>query len=317
MFSNFSSLGGSLLDSVKSGATAAGSAVSSAGSAVGSAASSLRGTAPDSDLEHEVPPAAEPLAESAPSAAPVEPHHSDAESDKTEGPDSPSRETGPPPRPEPPKVPGAASDADAEAGGPAIGAQLNEVSGKAMDTAKEWGNTLFGFGSSMGSKIAESAKIIKDKVEEKTILGDFNKEQEKFIDENAEKSKNQEASVPPWVGYSEEEDMKKQILALSQDKRNFLRNPPAGVQFTYDSETSSPIAQIMLQEDTELEKMRFELVPSQVSEDDFWRNYFYRVSLIKQSAQLSSIAQHTDDHQRSLLGLDPISGKPSNEALLM
>ena len=31
-----------------------------------------------------------------------------------------------------------------------------------------------------------------------------------------EKAKKSEAAVPPWIGYSEEETMKCQILALSQ-----------------------------------------------------------------------------------------------------
>uniref|UniRef100_A0A3Q1HRZ4 Synapse associated protein 1 n=1 Tax=Acanthochromis polyacanthus TaxID=80966 RepID=A0A3Q1HRZ4_9TELE len=36
--------------------------------------------------------------------------------------------------------------------------------------------------------------------------------------------------------------------------------------------------------------MRFDLVPKHVKEEVFWRNYFYRVSLIKQSAQLTALA---------------------------
>jgi len=34
--------------------------------------------------------------------------------------------------------------------------------------------------------------------------------------------------------------------------------------------------------------MRYELVPKKVKEDEFWRNYFYRVGLIKQSFELSN-----------------------------
>ena len=33
---------------------------------------------------------------------------------------------------------------------------------------------------------------------------------------------------------------------------------------------------------------RYELVPKVIKEDEFWRNYFYRVSLIKQSFELSN-----------------------------
>ena len=34
---------------------------------------------------------------------------------------------------------------------------------------------------------------------------------------------------------------------------------------------------------------RYELVPKQVKEDEFWRNYFYRVNLIKQSFDLKDM----------------------------
>ncbi|XP_016418518.1 synapse-associated protein 1-like [Sinocyclocheilus rhinocerous] len=88
---------------------------------------------------------------------------------------------------------------------------------------------------------------------EKTILGDFQKEQEKFVQEkNAKKT---DAAVPPWVGYNEEETIQQQILALSADKRNFLRDPPAGVQFQFDFEQMYAVALVMLQEDELLNRM--------------------------------------------------------------
>lgn len=77
-----------------------------------------------------------------------------------------------------------------------------------------------------------------------------------------------------------------------------------------------PLAAVMLEEDQLLNRMRFDLVPKlsvvfqrllllcfilkvnkmhadvfdSVKEEVFWRNYFYRVSLIKQSAQLTALA---------------------------
>lgn len=171
--------------------------------------------------------------------------------------------------------------------------QLDEMGTKAINTAKEWGTWLYGVGKTATAEVVKTAKNLKDTVEEKTILGEFQREQEKYISENREKKQRSEAAVPPWVGYNEEEAMKQQILALSQDKRNFLRNPPAGVQFNFDYEALFPVAIATMQEDPELDKMRFELVPKQVKEEIFWRNYFYRVSLIKQSAQLTSLAQQT------------------------
>nr|XP_033805947.1 synapse-associated protein 1 [Geotrypetes seraphini] len=166
--------------------------------------------------------------------------------------------------------------------------------------AKGLGSYLINFATTATKKISESvtetAHTIKKSVEEgkidglidKTIIGDFQKEQEKFVQE--QHIKKSEAAVLPWVGYNEEETIQQQILALSADRRNFLRDPPAGVQFHFDFEQMYPVALIMLQEDELLNRMRFDLVPKLVKEEVFWRNYFYRVSLIKQSAQLTAMA---------------------------
>lgn len=50
----------------------------------------------------------------------------------------------------------------------------------------------------------------------------------------------------------------------------------------------SSTAMATLKEDPNLERMRFYLVPKEVEELVFWRNYFYRVSLLKQFALTSS-----------------------------
>ena len=42
-----------------------------------------------------------------------------------------------------------------------------------------------------------------------------------------------------------------------------MRNPPAGVQFSFEFVNASPVAMVMLQEDPNLKAMRFELVPKQ------------------------------------------------------
>ncbi|XP_056133082.1 synapse-associated protein 1-like isoform X2 [Lampris incognitus] len=170
--------------------------------------------------------------------------------------------------------------------------------------------TAKGFSASASKKIsasvAETAQTFKKSVEEgkidglldKTILGDFQKEQEKFVQEK--NAKRIDAAVPPWVGHNEEETIQQQILALSADKRNFLRDPPAGVQFHFDFEQMYPVALVMLEEDELLSRMRFHLVPKQVKEETFWKNYFYRVSLIKQSAQLTVLAAQQQAAEKSV-----------------
>ncbi|KAA8589696.1 hypothetical protein FQN60_013061 [Etheostoma spectabile] len=131
--------------------------------------------------------------------------------------------------------------------------------------------------------VVETAQTLKKSVEEgkingiidKTILGDFQKEQERFVEEK--KAKTSGAAVPPWVGHNEEETIQQQILALS-----------------------AVIAMVMLEEDELLQKMRFHLVPKQVKEEAFWKNYFYRVSLIKQSAQLTALAAQQAAERRDV-----------------
>ncbi|XP_072272844.1 synapse-associated protein 1 [Pyxicephalus adspersus] len=71
-----------------------------------------------------------------------------------------------------------------------------------------------------------------------------------------------------------------------------------------------PVALVMLQEDELLNRMRFDLVPKLVKEEVFWRNYFYRVSLIKQSAQLTALAA-----QQSTGKSDKTNNKPDDGGL--
>lgn len=40
-----------------------------------------------------------------------------------------------------------------------------------------------------------------------------------------------------------------------------MRSPPVGVDFSFNYETSYPVAMAILAEDPNLEKMRFDLVP--------------------------------------------------------
>ncbi|XP_002194130.4 synapse-associated protein 1 [Taeniopygia guttata] len=209
-----------------------------------------------------------------------------------------------------------------EEAGPA-GQERGELQGDSealLSQAKGFGSYLFNFASAATKKISESvaetAQTIKKSVEEgkidsiidKTIIGDFQKEQKKFVQE--QQTKKSEAAVPPWVDSNEEETIQQQILALSADKRNFLRDPPAGVQFHFDFDQMYPVALVMLQEDELLNRMRFDLVPKHVKEEVFWRNYFYRVSLIKQSAQLTALAA-----QQQAAGKEESKGREEDSEL--
>lgn len=70
--------------------------------------------------------------------------------------------------------------------------------------------------SDLTSTVMKSAQQLKQVVEEKSFLGQFTKEHDKFLTEKRTQQRREEVAVPPWVGYIEEEEMKQQILALSQ-----------------------------------------------------------------------------------------------------
>ncbi|XP_041763505.1 synapse-associated protein of 47 kDa isoform X5 [Anopheles merus] len=161
--------------------------------------------------------------------------------------------------------------------------QIGQVTHKVTAGAKSIGSFLYSSFNKAGDKI----KHLKDN----SILGEFSKEQEAFI-------KNQQgggsAGACPWTGHANEAKIKEEILSLSADRRNFVRAPPAGVEFDFDYDSSYPVALAIMNDDKELEKMRFELVPKIITEENFWRNYFYRVSLICQAADLGTLGDNNE-----------------------
>jgi len=151
--------------------------------------------------------------------------------------------------------------------------------------------------NNLGLTVLKGAQQLKQAVEEKSLIGNFTKEHEKFLTEKRTQKRHEETAVLPWIGYKQEEEMEQQILALSKDKRNFLRSPPTGANYHFDMASAYPVALATLEVDENLRQMRFDLVPKQVNEEAFWRNYFYRVSLIQQSSQLSALANENINNQ--------------------
>eukprot|EP01094_Clydonella_sp_ATCC50884_P009093 TRINITY_DN18623_c0_g1_i1.p1 TRINITY_DN18623_c0_g1~~TRINITY_DN18623_c0_g1_i1.p1 ORF type:complete len:273 (+),score=108.91 TRINITY_DN18623_c0_g1_i1:129-947(+) len=98
-----------------------------------------------------------------------------------------------------------------------------------------------------------------------------------------------EVKVPalPWEGLSEA--AMKQVKLLTKSRHNFTKDPPQGVEFEFDFDKMLPCAMAALEEDAELSKVRFWLVPRYIREPRFWRNYFYRISLIKDALGLDAL----------------------------
>ncbi|VDM60821.1 unnamed protein product, partial [Angiostrongylus costaricensis] len=100
------------------------------------------------------------------------------------------------------------------------------------------------------------------------------------------------------------------------DHSNFIRESPGECEF--DDAAMQAMAKRLIEIDSNLSRIRFELVPKQWK---FWRNYFYRVSLIRHSilsnasegqsftqrvsepeaSAPSKVRIHDDDWERELL----------------
>merc|ERR1719266_2778849 len=167
-----------------------------------------------------------------------------------------------------------------------------EETGKEREGAhrkEDWSSWSKGAFSKVGQLTSNYSKVLHETVSKAPLIADFNQEQEEFI--KSKGGKEQESA--PWSGYQGEEELREKILALSEDRRNFLRAPPQGVDFDFEYSAVAAHAVVLLGEDTRLRDMRYELVPKKVKEDEFWRNYFYRVGLAKQSFELAPVAPIT------------------------
>ncbi|XP_057323561.1 synapse-associated protein of 47 kDa isoform X9 [Microplitis mediator] len=184
------------------------------------------------------------------------------------------------------------------------------VSTKALAGAKSLGGFLYSAVNKAGKTVVEASAKIKKTVEENRMIAELNKEQDAFI---AGKNNEKGEAVAPWVGAPNEDVLREECLALSSDRRNFVRAPPPGVEFDWDFEAVQPMAQATLALDPNLESMRFELVPKVISEENFWRNYFYRVSLLRQSHELNAMASQAESNPNQSLTSTGSIDQPQEE----
>lgn len=143
----------------------------------------------------------------------------------------------------------------------AIAADAEAVTQKAVKGAKNIGTFLFSMANKAGHTVSQTAKQVKQAVENTSILTDLTREQQEFIKEHGG---SMQAGDLPWTNCEDESkaaDIREQVLSLSQDKRNFVRSPPNDANFQFDPQQCYPIALSLLKEDPNLSKMRFELVP--------------------------------------------------------
>ncbi|CAD5206507.1 unnamed protein product [Bursaphelenchus okinawaensis] len=121
---------------------------------------------------------------------------------------------------------------------------------------------------------AKLTNLVKENLDN-TILGQLTEEQKLF-------EKQVSASVDvdiPFREVLEHDEVKKQILNLSQDQKAFLEDAPV-VDEELTIAKIEAMAAFFVTYDPRILDIRFELVPKKITEERFWRNYFYRVNLI-------------------------------------
>ncbi|KAL6722411.1 hypothetical protein Aduo_019987 [Ancylostoma duodenale] len=149
---------------------------------------------------------------------------------------------------------------------------------------KALASKLFVYAKDTTAKASKGIAAVKNVVVENTLIGELDREQEAFAAELA--ASRLPDVVEPWDGLPDREFAKKKILALSLDPHNFIRESPGECEF--DETTMQAMAKRLIEIDPNLSRVRFELVPKQLNEEKFWHNYFYRVSLIRQSLMASA-----------------------------
>ncbi|KAK6056996.1 BSD domain protein [Cooperia oncophora] len=153
-----------------------------------------------------------------------------------------------------------------------------------QEKGKALASKLLLYAKDTTAKATKGIAAVKNVVVENTIIGELDREQEAFVEEIA--ASRLPDVVDPWDGLPDREFAKKKILALSLDPHNFIRESPGDCDF--DMATQQAMARRLMDIDPNLSRVRFELVPKKLSEEKFWRNYFYRVSLIRHSISASA-----------------------------
>ena len=94
-------------------------------------------------------------------------------------------------------------------------------------------------------------------------------------------------AVPPWQTLGEqfsilEPDLQRKCLSIAHDHSNFSRNLALRRGTNTDILPGClPMANAALAADAALRELRFAMVPARMSEEEFWRCYFWHVAMIK------------------------------------
>ena len=95
--------------------------------------------------------------------------------------------------------------------------------------------------------------------------------------------------------------MRKEVFSLSKEY-DMLSQPTSNMEFKFDFDMDSYafVSVAMLKHDKNLDETRDQMVPEEVSEEDFWRNYFYKIECFKAELGLPTrLGDKIDEEQRT------------------
>jgi len=145
------------------------------------------------------------------------------------------------------------------------------IGGKLLSYAKIASKTAQEKAGKLSTLVSNSA------VFDNSVFENLTKQQEQFKESLND---NVENDIPlPWEDFPNPEVVKQRFVELSKNPEIFLQDAPVGID-EVDIEYG-PTAKKLLANDENLKKLRYELVPKKLSEEKFWHNYLYRVSLLR------------------------------------
>ncbi|PRP74912.1 synapse-associated protein 1-like [Planoprotostelium fungivorum] len=174
-------------------------------------------------------------------------------------------------------------------------APITITSNKTQERLTAMKGSLSGFSTYVTKSVKEAATTAAAKI--KTAVEEEQKTFTSFLketDDSQERERQRKEKVSklrvPWDRIPIDDpttraEVEHLIQSLTNNNRNFLNAPPDDVnfKFNFDLEENILLAKMCLDADKSLAGVRFKLVPSHISEGGFWRNYFYRIWVIKAS----------------------------------
>ncbi|KAM9978624.1 hypothetical protein ACTFIY_012372 [Dictyostelium cf. discoideum] len=135
-----------------------------------------------------------------------------------------------------------------------------------------------------GSSVQSFASNVYQKIEEET----------KKLVEEGPNTYSDCSMMPPWMDFqledkSKQTEIREKLLDVKMSRSTFLQSPPIDADYFQEfDDYLVKIATVSLKYDPILQKIRFHFVPKLISEEQFWKNWYYRITLLKKQYNITT-----------------------------